>query len=141
MTLEIFQTNDLTECHRLRRVVFIEEQGVSEAEELDDQDSAALHFLATLDGIAIGTARVLFAEDMAKIGRVCVAQSHRDQGIGGQIMTAILDQLRARPGLVGARLGAQLRAIPFYERLGFQARGPVFLDAGIEHRDMVLVFE
>jgi predicted GNAT family N-acyltransferase len=48
---------------------------------------------------------------------------------------------RARPGLVGARLGAQLRAIPFYERLGFQARGPVFLDAGIEHRDMVLVFE
>jgi predicted GNAT family N-acyltransferase len=33
-------------------------------------------------------------------------------------------------------LAAQLQAIGFYERLGYVARGDVFLDAGIEHRWM-----
>jgi predicted GNAT family N-acyltransferase len=33
-----------------------------------------------------------------------------------------------------------MHAIPFYERLGYVARGPVFLDAGIEHRWMDLDF-
>jgi predicted GNAT family N-acyltransferase len=37
-------------------------------------------------------------------------------------------------------LGAQLKAISFYERLGFTAFGEVFLDAGIEHRMMSLDF-
>jgi predicted GNAT family N-acyltransferase len=35
-------------------------------------------------------------------------------------------------------LGAQVHALGFYERLGFAAVGPVYRDAGIEHRDMVL---
>jgi predicted GNAT family N-acyltransferase len=33
-------------------------------------------------------------------------------------------------------LAAQMHAIGFYERLGYVARGDVFLDAGIEHRWM-----
>jgi predicted GNAT family N-acyltransferase len=33
-------------------------------------------------------------------------------------------------------LGAQMQAMPFYESLGYQAYGIVFLDAGIEHRMM-----
>lgn len=35
-------------------------------------------------------------------------------------------------------LGAQVSALGFYEKLGFEAEGDVFLDAGIEHRNMVL---
>jgi predicted GNAT family N-acyltransferase len=33
-------------------------------------------------------------------------------------------------------LGAQTHAMGFYERLGYQAYGPVFDDAGIPHRSM-----
>ena len=33
-------------------------------------------------------------------------------------------------------LGAQTHAIGFYEKLGFTAFGPEYLDAGIPHRDM-----
>jgi len=36
------------------------------------------------------------------------------------------------------KLGAQVHALGFYERLGFTAVGPVYQDAGIAHRDMVL---
>ena len=40
----------------------------------------------------------------------------------------------------GVALGAQLHAIPFYERLGYVASGEVYLDAGIEHRWMDVSF-
>jgi ElaA protein len=35
-----------------------------------------------------------------------------------------------------ALLGSQIHALKFYEQLGFKAFGPIYLDAGIEHRDM-----
>ncbi len=141
MTLVIKQTQDLARCHALRREVFIEEQGVSEAEELDDKDASALHYLAISGDIAVGTARVLIAGTTAKIGRVCVRASNRGQGVGAQIMQVVLQDMAARGDLTNARLGAQLTAITFYERLGFVAQGPVFLDAGIKHRDMVCPLE
>ena len=55
-------------------------------------------------------------------------------------MAPLHEEARLR-GAPGVTLAAQLHAVPFYERLGYIARGPVFLDAGIEHRDMDLRFE
>ena len=40
----------------------------------------------------------------------------------------------------GVKLGAQVRAIGFYEALGFEAYGPEYLDARIPHRDMRVLF-
>jgi ElaA protein len=37
-----------------------------------------------------------------------------------------------------AVLGAQIQALGFYEALGFTAFGPIYDDAGIDHRDMEL---
>ena len=34
-------------------------------------------------------------------------------------------------------LGAQLQALPFYEKLGYTAEGQEFIDAGIPHREMI----
>ena len=44
-------------CAELRRTVFIEEQGVSEAEEIDGLDDICTHVLATSDGTPVGAAR------------------------------------------------------------------------------------
>lgn len=59
MTPIIAATDDIATCVALRRRVFIEEQGISEADEIDDLDAEAIHLLATLDGRAVGTARLL----------------------------------------------------------------------------------
>ncbi|WP_299139972.1 GNAT family N-acetyltransferase [uncultured Tateyamaria sp.] len=136
MTWVIAQTDDLATCLELRRVVFMEEQGVSEAEERDGRDGDALHVLATRDGVALGCARILVAEGVAKIGRVCVLQEARGTGLGAAIITACLDVARAQPGVTRAKLGAQVHALAFYEKLGFTAFGPIYDDAGIPHRDM-----
>ncbi len=136
MNWTISQTDDLAMCHALRRAVFIEEQQVSEADEVDGRDGDALHVLATVDGAPMGCARILVNGDTAKIGRVCVLKPARGTGLGAAIIETCLDIARTQPGVTRAKLGAQVHALAFYERLGFTAFGPVYDDAGIDHQDM-----
>lgn len=138
MTLQIGRTDDTATCRRLRRVVFIEEQGVSEDDEVDDLDGAAIHLLAVEAGRAVGTARLLVQGDTGKIGRVCVLKDRRGTGLGAALIGVAVSEFRTMPGVVRAKLGAQVSALGFYERLGFVATGPEYMDAGIAHRDMVL---
>ncbi|RKT32639.1 ElaA protein [Roseovarius halotolerans] len=134
--LEIGPTGDLETCLALRRRVFIEEQGVSEADEQDGRDGAAQHLLARLDGRPVGCARILLRGESAKIGRVCVLPGARGAGLGAALIGACLDHLRGQAGVTRAVLGAQTHALGFYERLGFVAFGEPYMDAGIPHRDM-----
>ncbi|MYS54571.1 GNAT family N-acetyltransferase, partial [Streptomyces sp. SID6013] len=48
---------------------------------------------------------------------------------------SVEDAARER-GLTAVDLHAQTHALGFYERLGYQAYGPEFPDAGIPHRAM-----
>ena len=137
MSLEVGLTDDLATCHALRRVVFIEEQQVPEAEEVDGRDHEALHLIAKNGVEPIGCARILVSGEIGKIGRVCVLRDHRGQGIGVALIAAALHVLRDLPGVAQAKLGSQTHAIGFYEKLGFRAVGPEYLDAGIPHRDML----
>lgn len=138
MSIEISATTDTATCRALRRTVFIEEQAVPEADEVDDLDDHCIHLLALQDGNPVGTARLMVQGDIGKVGRVCVLKQARGKGHGEALMQAAADQFRSIPGIRQVKLGAQLHALAFYERLGFTAYGEVFLDAGIEHRNMVL---
>jgi ElaA protein len=133
-------TDDIATCRALRRTVFIEEQGVPEADEIDDKDDQAIHLLAQVGGRPVGTARLLVLGDMGKIGRVCVLPDQRGTGLGAALIRAGVAQFRAMPGLIGVKLSAQTHALAFYERLGFVAYGEDYLDAGIAHRDMKAMF-
>ena len=138
MTLEVVETRDIAACQALRRVVFILEQGVSEADEVDGRDGVARHLLAVLDGRPIGTARLLTEGAVGKIGRVCVLKEARGKGVGVALIRAAVALFGGVPGVGKVKLGAQTHALGFYEALGFQALGEVYQDAGIPHLDMVL---
>lgn len=138
MTLIIEETRDIALCRKLRRLVFIEEQGVSEADELDDKDDEAVHLLAREDGRALGSARLLLAGDVGKIGRVCVLPEGRGRGIGAALIRAGVAYFRQRGDLSMVKLGAQTHALGFYAALGFHPVGEIYDDAGIPHRDMIL---
>lgn len=127
----------LERCHGLRRAVFIVEQSVPEAEEIDGRDAECAHVLLSVDGVDVGTARLRLPDDVAysKAERVAVAQHRRGQGLGRAMMRALEEISRDR-GRLEVRLGAQLSALGFYEGLGYAAFGPVFDDAGIDHRMM-----
>ena len=138
MSLSITETRDIALCQSLRRIVFIEEQGVSVEDEVDGRDDSARHLLAQLDGTPVGTARLLTDGSTGKIGRVCVLPQARGNHVGQELIRAAIATFRATPGLNQAKLGAQTHALGFYAALGFTAVGEVYIDAGIPHRDMVL---
>src|SRR5437764_10499074 len=127
----------MAEALFVRRRVFIEEQSVAEEEEIDAHDadpaevSSAVHVLGRLGGAPVATGRLLVEYPPghnAHAGRVAVLASYRGRGFGREIMLA-LHALARDHGFPGITLAAQTHAIPFYERLGYVARGPVFLDA------------
>jgi ElaA protein len=139
MNVTIEKTEDLTECHALRVEVFVVEQGVSQEEEFDDLDGVSEHFIARDEGVPVGTARVFELGHVGKIGRVCVAKSHRGTGLGAAIIEVCLDELKSRAGITEVKIGAQNYAMDFYARFGFEVVGEEYMDGGIPHHDMVLV--
>jgi ElaA protein len=123
---------ELAAAFALRRAVFVDEQGVPEAEELDERDADALHLVA-LDGAqVVGTCRLLEEPGALKLGRMAVAAHARRRGIAARLLEEAEAQARAR-GLARIRLSSQLGARSVYARAGYAAFGERFLDAGIEH--------
>ena len=121
------------EARRIRELVFVREQGVSLALEMDDQDARCEHALAyAADGSTVATGRLL---PDGHIGRMAVLKQWRGQGAGALVLQALVQQARHR-GHAGARLNAQTYAAGFYRRFGFEVAGPEFIEAGIPHVPM-----
>lgn len=134
---QVSGATELGAAFRIRMRVFVTEQGVPVEVELDRDDERAIHFIALAAGRPVGTARLVMRHGDAKIGRMAVLRSYRRKGIGKQLLKRAITTARKR----GARkiyLHAQLPVIGFYEALGLCCVGPVFTEAGIPHRKMIL---
>ena len=130
-------TLDIEACFRIREEVFIDEQCVPAELERDEHDSEALHFIALADGQPVGTARAVIKDNgkSAKIGRVAVRRPNRGFGIGKLLISAI-EETADLAHVGNFLLDAQMHALQFYVRLGYQVYGAEFMDAGIPHRHM-----
>ena len=128
----------------LRIAVFVAEQGIDPALEIDAQDALCLHAVAYRHGQAVATGRLLPSQSeeagarrTARIGRMAVAQAQRSHGLGGQILQALISAARTR-GDTHICLHAQCSAEGFYQQAGFVPVGARFVEAGIEHLEMQL---
>ncbi|MBP2630595.1 MAG: GCN5-related N-acetyltransferase [Firmicutes bacterium] len=129
----------LEKAYAIRREVFVAEQKVPEELELDayDKQESTKHvLLVDQEYNAVGTARFRpYNDGVLKIERVAVLAKKRGAGSGKTIMEAIEAEAK-KTGYQSMRLSAQTHARKFYERLGFEAKGEIYLEAGIEHIDM-----
>ncbi|MFN2460733.1 MAG: GNAT family N-acetyltransferase [Candidatus Velthaea sp.] len=141
MHVELFGVGDprIGAAIRLRIAVFVDEQRVPLAEEIDEHDrtdTEAVHGLVRAGGVAVATGRFFMrAPDAVQIGRMAVAAAARGTGIGRAVLLALMNEARRR-GFATAWLDAQDHAVGFYAKAGFVAAGPAFVDAGIVHRAM-----
>ncbi|EAG9151277.1 GNAT family N-acetyltransferase, partial [Listeria monocytogenes] len=123
---------------KIRNDVFVVEQRVDptlEWDEFDEIDSVVMFVDYAEDGTPLATGRFREKDGYGKVERICTQKVARGTGSGRRIMEAIESEAKSR-GLTTLKLGAQVTAIPFYEKLGYETCSGLFLDAGIEHKDM-----
>jgi YbgC/YbaW family acyl-CoA thioester hydrolase len=125
------------DARRIRTAVFVEEQRIPKDLESDEADLTAVHAVAyNRLGQPVATGRFVPHEPgVVKVGRLAVHRVLRGGHLGRQVLMALMDAARDR-GEREVMLHAQRSAVGFYERLGYQARGAAFEEAGIEHQEM-----
>ena len=123
----------------VRRVVFIEGQGVDEALERDGQDDAAVHAVAYADGRVAAAGRMLLQNGangtVGRVGRMAVLTEHRRKGLATAVLRALEAEARRR-GWRAIELHAQTYVADLYAKQGYAPRGAPFYEAGIEHVTM-----
>ena len=92
---QIRDEDELAAALDVRRVVFIDEQGVTVEGDLDGRDHEALQLIALQDGHVIATCRVLLEGPLAKFGRLAVLPDKR----GGGHLDACHLPVERRPAL------------------------------------------
>ncbi|WP_375436608.1 GNAT family N-acetyltransferase [uncultured Hymenobacter sp.] len=130
---------DLDAAFAIRREVFVVGQNVPAEEEYDAHDvNGATHYLArTADGIPCGAARWRKTESGVKLERFAVLADFRNQQAGALLLEQVLKDVDAQnPGTV-VYLHAQLPAVRFYERHGFEKVGEMFEECDIQHYKMI----
>ena len=126
----------------LRIEVFVKEQKVPMELEFDEKDNSenTVHIGYFNDNKLIGVARLIdLDKDVIHIGRVVIDKEYRGQGIGRELIVGcenIAQQILKRKIII--ELSAQIQAENFYKSLGYnRVNNKIYLDAGIEHVDMM----
>lgn len=126
---------DALALRMVREAVFIREQHIPVELEWDEFDVGGLHLLAVdLAENPIATARLL---PNGVIGRMAVLKEWRGREVGSALLLRLLEEA-GKKQIHHITLSAQLHAIPFYVKFGFQIAGEEFMDAGIPHVRMNL---
>lgn len=139
--MEIKTTTDLTnqvylDALSIRYTVFVDEQQVPKALEVDEDEAAAIHFVLYEEDQPLATLRLLpLSPSQVKLQRMAVQQDARQKSLGKQLIL-FAENYANEQGYQTITLGAQQTAIPFYEKIGYQPQGEPFMDAGIPHITM-----
>ena len=126
---------------QIRYEVFVVEQKVDLEEEYDEFEETSHHFLALANGQPVGTARWRTTEKGYKLERFAVLEQFRGKQVGNEILHAVLEEVipKAKADSKLIYLHAQLQALPFYAKQGFEPYGLEFDEANIMHRAMHLL--
>jgi predicted GNAT family N-acyltransferase len=128
----IIDKKELNEAFYIRKIVFVDEQGVPLDEEFDEYDANADHVLAYYNNQPVGTGRVQIINGAAKLERICVLAPNRKYGLGMLLIRA-LEKIAQDKNIFKAILHSQTHAVRFYEKFGYRSASREFLEAGIPH--------
>lgn len=133
-----FEQGNFADARTVRTRVFMEEQGFQDEFDDVDEDARTIHVTLYVDDRLVGCARAFpdpdHPEDPGRwvFGRLAVLPEAREGGYGSALL-AESERLVRKAGAAELHLHAQCRVTSFYERVGYEAYGPVELDEHVEH--------
>ena len=129
--------SDKKKAFEIRNLVFCEEQKVSKKIEFDGLDQSCDHYLAKINELPVGTARVREqTTGTFKIERMAVLKGYRKKGVGKAIIKKILKHYLNLNNINKLILNSQIEAKDFYKKFGFVEVGKEFVEANIRHQKM-----
>lgn len=117
----------------LRKEVFSNEQKVDINIEMDEKDREAIHFIGSRDEEIIATCRLVVDGTSAKLGRMAIAKSFRRQNLGRQLIAYVEDYAK-KHNILKIVASAQIQALDFYLKNGYQIDSELFYEADIPHK-------
>lgn len=109
--------------YRLRWEWLREPWGQPRGSERDEYEEQAQHLLAEQDGEIVGIGRIHpLGDGEWQIRYMAVREDCRGQGVGGEVLSGLLDRARAR-GVERVVLNAREGAAGFYQKRGFGVVG------------------
>ncbi len=127
--------DEIAAAHELRRRVFLDEQRVDAKDEFDEFEATSIQMIALDEKSVVATCRLREYGDGGrdmKLERMAVERRLRGAGVGSRLLVGAEDLSRER-GAGRMVLHAQTRAQGFYAANGYEAKGGLFMEAGIEH--------
>ena len=133
--------SDKKKAFKIRNLVFCEEQKVSKKIEFDGLDEFSDHYLAIINELPVGTARIREEKTGTfKIERMAVLKEYRKKGVGTAIIKKILKHYLNLNKVNNLILNSQIEAKDFYKKFGFVEVGKEFVEANIKHKKMMYNF-
>ena len=137
-TFDELSTQELYQILRLRSEVFVVEQNCV-YQDIDNKDQKALHLFGIVEGEIIAYSRLFKPGDyfeFSSIGRVVVAEKHRDKNFGHELIDQSILEINRRFNVQNITISAQLYLKKFYESHGFVATSETYLEDDIPHIEM-----
>lgn len=132
---KVMTAKERADAFQVRKNVFVSEQKVPEALEIDEHEDTAIHFICYKEDKPVGASRLRFIDNTGKLERLCVLASYRKQSIGKALIQK-MEKEASHQQYKTVKLNAQTQAIGFYEALGYEVISDTFMDAGIPHQTM-----
>jgi putative N-acetyltransferase (TIGR04045 family) len=121
---------------QVRNHVFVREQGLFQATDIDEFDTDAIPIIAEIDKKIVGTVRVYQAgRDLWMGGRLAVLKEYRKGRVGSVLVREAVKTVKSK----GARrflAFIQLRNVRYFRGLGWKPEGPILLHHGVFHQKM-----
>lgn len=135
-TLILSPPCEISDALWVRDAVFTKEQGFTIPDE-DEFDAVADHVIIYRGKDPVATGRVYREAGSVSfhLGRIAVLREFRGFQLGRLVMDE-LEKLARAQGAKKLTLGAQLYAVPFYEKCGFVATGERFFEEFCEHEEL-----
>ena len=127
-----------SEAFRIRREIFVREQGLFNTSDIDENDPNSIHLVAKQKGKIIGTVRVYIEDIQSKHwvgGRLAVEKNSRATCAGSALVKEAMKRVKKK-GCQLFTAHIQEKNIPFFLKLGWKPMEPVKPYFGHPHQKM-----